>query len=60
MTIDEIMKMTGAGRSTVYRWRSAHDFPAPDRAGCYDRASVEGWWSSNHDVVGRWPKRRDA
>ena len=55
MNVGEILALTGASRSTFYRWRSDRGFPAPIRVGIFDKAAVKGWWNANRDEVGRWP-----
>lgn len=55
MNVEEILALTGASRSTFYRWRSDRGFPAPTRIGHFDEAAVKGWWDANRENVGRWP-----
>ena len=56
MNVEEILTLTGASRSTFYRWRSDRGFPAPVRIGIFDEAAVKGWWDTHRDHVGRWPQ----
>lgn len=55
MKVEEILRLTGASRSTFYRWRKRQDFPEPTIPGDYNEAAVRGWWDTNRDKVGRWP-----
>lgn len=45
--IKQVMKMTGLGRSTIYKLRSEHKFPAPiqlsDRAVGWRISAIEQW-----------------
>ena len=47
-----VLKLTGLGRSTIYRWIAEGSFPAPVRLG---RRAVAWRWSD----LDRWTQSRD-
>lgn len=51
MTVDEILWLTGASRSTFYRWRTLHAFPAPTCVGFFDAVEVKAWLTANAEIV---------
>ena len=51
MTVDEILWLTGASRSTFFRWRALHAFPAPTCVGFYEGNEVKAWLDANPDVL---------
>jgi prophage regulatory protein len=48
-----VLKITGLGRSTIYRWIAEGSFPAPVRPG---RRAVAWRWSD----LDRWTQSRDT
>jgi hypothetical protein len=58
VTVDEIAKAAGVGRSAVANWGKRHaDFPLPTTSGRFDLDEVERWLIERGKIAGPLPRR---
>jgi predicted DNA-binding transcriptional regulator AlpA len=49
MSTNEVLRILGINRSTLYRWRKKRKFPPKHDSGGWRRSDVEKWFADNPD-----------